>query len=176
MSCPSHAITFWPLRCTYVVDTHVSMKFVLISARCHVVSRCTTLVPCYSHTGHAWQVILASLITLSTLSCAVPRCASLSPRNILVWVLGWQVTADWFWLTIAHVLTRFRCVSVTLYYVMLRYSYVGDDTLLLRHCMLRKTYLNFEHVQNSGTLKKSSLRPASFDLVRATLSYVAATL
>ena len=49
--CPSHTITFWPLRCTYVVESHVSKKFMLISAGCHVVSRCTTLSVRYSCTG-----------------------------------------------------------------------------------------------------------------------------
>ena len=52
----------------------------------------------------------------------------------------------------ANVLTRFCNAPVTLYYVMLRYNYVGD-ALLLRHFTMRKTYLNLELVQNSGTLK-----------------------
>ena len=94
--CPSHTITFWPQRCTYVVDTHVSKKLMLISAGCHVVSQCITLLSRCSHAGATllssfdtldkwhWQVfdyVVLHYVSLpprssladTTLSCVVPR-------------------------------------------------------------------------------------------------------
>ena len=80
----------------YVVDTHVSKKFVFISAGCHVVSRCTSLLPRRSQVigqfWHAWQVTLASLVTLCyAMSCYRHVVASLSPhRPTLCFVVATQ--------------------------------------------------------------------------------------
>ena len=58
----------WPLRCTYVVDTHVSKKLlVLISAGCHVVSQCncpacrTSLIA-----TRFWVVVICPIIKCLT--------------------------------------------------------------------------------------------------------------
>ena len=105
-SCPSDIITFWPLRCTYVVDSHVSKKLVLIAAGRHVVSRCImrcchaiatpelrycpVLTRLTSDTGKFSYVELRYVslppgcsLAATPLSHAVWRCASLLLRNMM---------------------------------------------------------------------------------------------